>query len=120
MGDIIDCLNGFHHTSAKSMIVFVLFFYFAGFSILHICLLHNLPYCTHSTDLPAVSQTSTMIDYELHPSFNHPAHCLRAVLSCLCVEASTDRCSIDKPFITSNPGSALPSKHMENLCYQIV
>lgn len=79
MGDIIDCLNGFHHTSAKSMIVFFCLFVLLCriFYPLYICLLHNLPYCTHSTDLPAVSQTSMMIDSELTPSFIHPTHRLR-------------------------------------------
>lgn len=73
MGDIIDCLNGFHHTSAKSMTVF--FFFFAGFlSSPYLSYAQFTVYLfTHSTDLPAASQTSMMIDYELHPFFKHPA-----------------------------------------------
>lgn len=56
MGDIIDCLNCFHYTSAKSMT------FFFPHNILypfHIRLLHNILY-PHSTELPAsVLQTST-------------------------------------------------------------
>lgn len=56
MGDIIDCLNGFHYTSAKSM-TFFYYYYFTGFYI-HIRLLHNNVY-PQSVDLPAsVKQTS--------------------------------------------------------------
>lgn len=106
MGDIIDCLNGFHHTSAKSMIVLSFFFFFTLQDFLSIFVfLHNLPYCTHSADLPAVSLTSMMIDYELPPSFIHPAHRLRELFCRARVwKLSLIDVAFDKPFISSNPG----------------
>lgn len=95
MGDIIDCLNGFHHTSAKSMtFFFILFLFYKLCRILyplHICLLYNI-LCPHNIDLPAsVLQTSAYdIYYKLLLFFYHPTHCLRKllclVLQCPCSE----------------------------------
>lgn len=97
MGDIIDCLNGFHHTSAKSMT----FFFFLLRRILyplHICLLHNILY-PHNIDLPAsVLQTSAYDIYYKMLLFYHPTHCLRKllclVLQCPCSETVIFWCSI--------------------------
>lgn len=88
MGDIIDCLKGFHYTSAKSM-TFSLFHRILY--PLHICLLHNILH-PHSKDLPAsVLQTSADdIFYKLLLCY-HPTHCLRRllclVLQCSCSES---------------------------------
>lgn len=84
MGDIIDCLNGFHYTSAKSMT----FFLFHRFLYpLHICLLHNMLY-PRSIDLPAsVLQTSAYDIYYKLLLFYHPTHCLRRLL-CLVLQCS--------------------------------
>lgn len=89
MGDIIDCLNGFHYTSAKSM---TFFFSFRRILYpLHICLLHNMLY-PRSIDLPAsVLQTSASDIYYKLLLFYHPTHCLRRllclVLQCSCSES---------------------------------
>ena len=86
MGDIIDCLNGFHYTSAKKHDFF--FYLFRGILYpLHLRLLHNILY-PHSIDLPAsVLQTSAYdIYYKLLLCY-HPTHCLRR-LSCLVLRCS--------------------------------
>lgn len=49
MGDIIDCLNCFHYTPAKSMTFFL---FHRILYPLHIRLLHNILY-PHSIELPA-------------------------------------------------------------------
>lgn len=78
MGDIIDCLNGFHYTFAKSMTYFFLFRRILY--PLHIRLLHNTLY-PQSIDLPAsVLQTSAYIFLKLLLC-RHPTHCLKASLS---------------------------------------
>lgn len=94
MGDIIDCLNGFHYTSAKSM-TFIFLFRRVLYP-LHICLLHNILY-PHSTDLPA-SVGLHMISIINCFFFYHPTHCLRRllclVLQCSCSESVIFSCSI--------------------------
>lgn len=79
MGDIIDCLNGFHYTFAKSMTYFFLFRRILY--PLHIRLLYNTLY-PQSIDLPAsVLQTSAYDIFLKLLLCCHPTHCLKASLS---------------------------------------